>query len=341
MPGIGDSRYKAAMIVVRRVLGALVWLSLVLVPFALGCNRRGAIGVPSGAGPGAGTGAPDEADPTASGRRPPTGTSCSGRDDCPSDQVCVESVCHYRETSVAGEILAAAAAAQVEAGDWQGATRAYDDAITAFGTRPVPPDVLCGSAVLLLRTSADAEGRERGARRADQCFRASPPGYAPREEVARALSRLRFEGLDAALFDRIDPAETFFTGEASRPTLDALTINVVIPADVENAPGLDAVRTTMTEEAARRAIGECFEQDWETRHERTAHANLLLRYATRLRDMGDYDTYEPELTFERTTVAEDGFEPCLAGALTNVVPTPRSGRVVAWQTSIEIDARVE
>jgi|GEM_PF-1430566 len=328
---------------IRVSLGCLSLLLVLSFTTSLtACNRRPAIGAPGATGSGTTEASTTEAsDGTPSSRRPPTGTSCGGRDDCPNDQVCVANLCRYRETSVTGEILAAAASAQVEAGDWNGAMRAYDDAITAFGTRPVPPDVLCASAVLLLRTSADAEGRERGARRADQCFRASLPGYGPRDEVTRALSRLRFEGLDAALFDHVDPAESFFTAEASRPTLDALTISVVIPDDVENSPGLDAVRTALTEEPARRAVGECFEQDWETHHNRSAHANLVLRYAARLRDMGLYDSYEPELTFERTTVAEDGFEPCLAQALANVVTTPRSGRVVAWQTSVEIDARVE
>jgi hypothetical protein len=335
-----------------RATSSVSFLILALTLASLvGCNRRsplGAPGTPGASSGAAGSTTPGEASAsteagTPASRRPPTGTSCAGRDDCPSDQVCVEHGCRYRETSVAGEILAAAAAAQVEAGDWQGAMRAYDDAIAAFDTarRPVPPDIYCASAVLLLRTSADGEGRERGARRADQCFRASLPGFEPREEVTRALSRLRFEGLDSALFDRVDPAERFFTAEATRPTLDALTISVVVPDDVENAPGLDGVRTALTEEAARRAIGECFEQDWETRHERTAHASLVLRYTTRLHDMGDYDSYDPELTFERMTVAEDGFEPCLAQALSNVIPPPRTGRVVTWQTSVEIDARVE
>lgn len=326
-------------------------LSLVFVLLTLslvGCNRRSPIGAPASTAPTAPPGAEPaggataEPEASATTRRPPTGSSCAGRDDCPSDQICVERHCRYRESSVAGEILAAAAAAQVEAGDWEGGIRAYDDAITAFDAarRPVPPEILCNSAVILLRTSTDSEGRERGARRADQCFRSSVPGLPARDDVARALSRLRFEGLDSALFDRADPAASFFTAEASRPTLDALTIQVVVPDD-EALAGLDAVRSSLNEEAARRAIGECFEQDWETRHERSAHASLVLRYATRLHDMGLYDTYEPELVFERMTVAEDGFEPCLASALSNVVPVPRSGRVVSWQTSIEIDARVE
>lgn len=343
-------RYKATMlraIMLRAITSAsFLVLALSLSVLALGCNRRTPIGATPGATPPVGGAEPAETPSeatAAAARRPPTGTSCSGRDDCPSDQVCVERRCRYRETSVAGEILAAAAVAQVEAGDWQGAMRAYDDAIAAFETarRPVPPDLFCASASLLLRTSADSEGRERGARRADQCFRASLPGFGPRDEVTRALSRLRFEGLDSALFDHVDPAERFFTAEASRPTLDALTITVVVPDDVENAPGLDAVRTALEAEAARRAIGECFEQDWETRHERNAHASLVLRYTTRLHDMGTYDSYEPELSFERTTVAEDGFEPCLAQALSNVIEAPRSGRVVQWQTSVDVDARVE
>lgn len=273
--------------------------------------------------------------------RPPAGTTCEGREDCPSDQVCVDHVCRYRETSIAGEILASAAEGQVVAGDFEGAIRTYDQAIEHFDTAhaPVPPEVLCASASLILRTARDAEARERGARRADACFRSSVPGGPGRNEVRRAVARLRFEGLDTALFDRTEPAERFFTQEPSRPTVDALAIDVQLPESED--PGADQVREQLAGEAAHRAIAECFVQDWELRHERSAEAHLVMRYSTRLHDMGTYDTYEPEIAIEQTTVAEDGFEPCVARSLATAITAPRGSRVVAWQTNLEITARVQ
>jgi hypothetical protein len=273
--------------------------------------------------------------------RPPAGTTCEGRGDCPSDQVCVERECRYRDTSVAGEIFATAAAGQVEAGDWEGAIRTYDQAIEQFETAhaPVPPEILCASAALTLRTASDPEARERGARRADACFRASLPGAPEREEVRGAVARLRFEGLDTALFDRSEPAERFFTQEPSRPTVDALAIDVELP-DSDEA-GAREIREQLAGEAAHRAIADCFVQDWELRHERQAHASLILRYATHLHDMGTYDVFEPEISIEKTTVAEDGFEPCVARSLAAAITAPRGSRTVAWQTNIEITAAVQ
>ncbi|UJR80692.1 Hypothetical protein I5071_27410 [Sandaracinus amylolyticus] len=307
-----------------------------------GCNRRGSLldQPPAATGDATRPGARPPGSARGSAR-PPAGTSCMGREDCPSDQVCVDRVCRYRETSVAGEILATAARAQVEAGDWEGAIRTFDQAIEHYDTAhaPVPPDLLCASASLVLRTASDAEGRERGARRADACFRASLPGSPEREEVRRAVARLRFEGLDTALFDRTEPAERFFTQEPSRPTVDALAIDVELPESED--PGVAQVREQLAGEAARRAIAECFVQDWELRHERSASASLIVRYATRLHDMGTYDTYEPTISVEKTTVAEDGFEPCVARSLSGAIAAPRASRVVAWQTSMSITASVQ
>lgn len=325
------------MIRVSLLLGLSVLLGLA------GCGRRSSILDPVAGGPSSPTIGPGPAvdDRGGDARRPPTGTSCSGRDDCPSDQVCVENLCRHRETSVAGEILAAAAEAQVAAGEWEGALRAYDEAITAFETAraPVPGDVLCAAASLALRTARDTEARERGARLADRCFRATLPGDSLRSDVASALARHRFEGLDAALFDRADSADRFFTQEASRPTLDALVTDLVLP-DGED-PALDQLREALAGEAARRAIGECFEEDWEVRHERSAHASLVVRYTTSLHNMGTYTVYDSELLFEPTTVAVDGFEPCVAHALAEVVTLPRRSRIVEWNTSLEIETRVE
>ncbi len=311
----------------------VVFVALTSLSTLAACNRRPSLDTPLPQGGDARSG---------SGRGvPPVGTACHGREDCSSDQVCVAGACRYLHTSVAGEVLATAAEAQVEAGDWEGAMRTYEQAMERFEQRdaPVPPEVLCASAALILRTATDAEARERGARRADQCFRASVPGSPERAEVRRAVARLRFEGLDVALFDRQDPAERFFTQEPSRPTVDALAIDIGLPESEE--AGATQIREQLAGEAAHRAIAECFVQDWELRHQRSARASLVLRYATRLHDMGSYDVYEPEVTVEKTTVAEDGFEPCVARALGPAITAPRGSRVVAWQAPLEITAQVQ
>lgn len=274
-------------------------------------------------------------------RRPPTGTTCGGRDDCPSDQVCVESRCRHRDTSVAGEILASSARALAEAGDWEGAIEAYADAMQAYEAAhaPVPAELTCDQATLMLSTATTPEAREAGAARADACFRASLPGFAPREETRRAVARLRFQGLDVTLFDQETPATRFFTQAQSPPTVDAIVVEATLTGDEE--AGIVDVRTQIDAEAAHRAIAECFIQDWEVHHERAARGSLVVRYSTRMRDMGTYDAFEPELLVEKTTVAEDGFEPCVARALSANLTPPRSGRVVSWQAPLEVAAHVQ
>lgn len=277
-------------------------------------------------------------------RRPPAGATCSGRDDCTSDQVCVDARCRYRDTSVAGEVLASAAEAQAESGDWNGALETYDQAFRAFETAdaPVPPEIACGAAELILRTATDAEARERGARRADLCFRITVPGDARRLAVRRALARLRYEGLEIALFDREDPAERFFTQDPSRPTVDAVQVDVQMPdLDPHESSSHTAIRERLRSEDGVRAIAECFIQDWDANHDRSATADLRMSYATRLRDMGSYDVYEPVIEIAQTSTAQDGFEPCLAAALPALFdPEDRSLRGEAWEQAVRITARL-
>jgi len=313
-------------------------LTAALAVFAFACQR------PPEPLPSLGATSEARAQPAAEGdaaRRPPTGTSCGGRDDCPSDQVCVESRCRHRDTSVAGEILASSARALAEAGDWEGAIEAYGDANDAYDAAhaPVPAELLCDQATLMLSTATTPEAREAGAARADACFRASLPGFGPREDTRRAVARLRFQGLDVSLFDRPTPATRFFTQAQSPPTVDAVVVEATLTGDEQAS--LTEVRSQIDGEAARRAIAECFIQDWGLRHERAVRASLLVRYATRMRDMGTYDSYEPELLVEKTTVAEDGFEPCIARALSANLTAPRSGRLVAWQAPLEVSAQVQ
>ncbi len=310
---------------------------LALTTMAGTCDRRG-----SGDSLGGTSEAEAQSPPESEGsRRPPTGTTCGGRDDCPSDQVCVESRCRHRHTSVAGEILASSAHALAEAGDWEGAIEAYSDATAAYEAAhaPVPAELLCDQATLMLSTATTPEAREAGAVRADACFRSSLPGFAPREETRRAVARLRFQGLDVALFDQEQPAARFFTQAQSPPTVDAIVVEATITGEEQG--GIVEVRTQLEAEAARRAIAECFIQDWEVHHERAARGSLVVRYSTRMRDMGTYDSFEPELLVEKTTVAEDGFEPCVALALSATLTPPRSGRVVAWQAPLEVAAHVQ
>lgn len=273
----------------------------------------------------------------------PAGSTCTGRDDCPRGQACVGGTCRYADTSTSGEILAAAARAQVEAGDVVGAVRTYAQAIEAFGEAeaPLPPEVACGAAAAALRVASDPPSRETAAIYADRCFRGSLPGDPHREEVQRSLARLRFDGLDVALFDRREPAERFFTKPQSRPTTDAIEIALSIP-DRDHS-GYATVTESLRSEEARQAIADCFLQDWELHHRRSAEASLVIEFDTRLRSMGDYDVFQAEVEVKTTSEAEQGFEPCVAAALTEAVqPGPRMPYPVrSWQESFEVAARLQ
>jgi hypothetical protein len=327
------------MVRLVRALQTTRFLLLVSVlALGTGCNRRATGGAlidpePTGLAP------PSPAPVTAV----PDGTSCAGRGDCTTDQLCVRNVCTYRLTSASGEVLAAAARAQVEAGDLEGALRTFDQAIEAFeaAEAPVPSRLTCGVAAAALRAARTPEARELAAKAADRCFRKSLPGVPERLEVQTALARLRYDGLAIARFDRPEPADQFFSAPPTRPTVDAIDIAIDM-AQQQDQPGYPELRVALQGEPARRAIADCFVQDWELRHERQASASLTLKLTTRLRDMGDYDAYEGTVEVTKTTAAEEGFEACLAGALTGVLGTgPRMSRVVAWQAPFEVAARLQ
>lgn len=314
-----------------------------------GCQRRPGQGDPA-RGEGASEAASGSGDTPRSSRaqasrRPAAGATCSGRDDCTSDQVCVEGRCRFRATSVAGEVLASAAAAQVEAGDWEGAIETYEQSFGAFRDHdaPVPPEVACRAAELTLRSATDPAARERGARQADLCFRTTVAGHPLRDAARRALARLRYEGLEIALFDENEPAERFFTQEPSRPTVDVVQVEIQMPDLEPSEPSSHtAVRGTLQGEDGRRSIAECFVQDWELRHEPTATAELVFRYSTSLRDMGTYDIYVPNVVVEQVTTGEDGFEACLHRALPGLFdPNNRSMRGEPWNQAVRINARIQ
>jgi hypothetical protein len=251
-------------------------------------------------------------------------------------------MCRARRSSAAGEILAAAAQAQLDAGDLENAVDAFDKAIEAYDHAevPVPPAILCRAAATAVRAARTPEAREAAAHTADRCFHGSMPGEPTRNEVATALARLRYDGLDPARFDRSDSTGRYFALEPSRPTVDAIDIAIDMP-DREDA-GYSDLRDAIRADTATRAISDCFVQDWEIRHDRQASAALTLKLTTHLHDMGDYDSYDSAVEVAQTTAAEDGFEPCLARALTAALsPGPRLGRVIAWQVPFEVAAHLQ
>ncbi|MCA9605106.1 MAG: hypothetical protein KC619_05905 [Myxococcales bacterium] len=328
-----------------------ICLAALCAVLALGCQRRPGLQPDQGGG---GT-TPEPSGETSQGesgrarraqasRRTPAGATCTGREDCTSDQLCVEGQCDYRTTSVSGEILAAAAEAQEQTGDWEGAIETYQGAFDRFrqADAPVPPRIACAAAALTLRTARDPEARERGARQADLCFRSAVAGHPARLPVQRALARLRYEGLEIAHFDEDDPAERFFTSEQSRPTVDVVQVELQMP-DLETEPRSHGmIRERIQSDDGRRMVAECFVQDWELRHESEASAEVVVRYSSRLRDMGSYDVYEPQIAVDRTTTAEDGFEPCLARSLPDLFdPNQRGSRSEPWNQAVRITARIQ
>ena len=303
------------------------WLvGLTALASLAGCDQLGRGGEPAEAAP--------EEPPG------PAGATCVGRGGCPADQRCVEGRCRYQATNVRGEVLAASGDALRESGDLDGALAIYVEAIGAFEDAevPTPPDVLCGAALSALRLTGQEDGRERAGRMADACFRGSLPGDPLRVEALRALGRLRYDGLSLIAFDEEEPASRFFTERPSRPTVDAVEIGLDLPD--EDQPGYDDLKTLMQSEMGTRIIADCFIQDWELRHERQAHASLVLKLETRMRDMGDYDVYEGTATVEQRGVEVDGFVPCVAGALTGLFESEgtRSGRRSSWQIPFEVTA---
>ena len=81
----------------------LAGMAILIGTLFVACNRRGStLDQRGGEAPGTAAAPSDTDTDTTPAKRPPTGTSCAGRDDCPSDQVCVDRSCRYRTTSIAG-----------------------------------------------------------------------------------------------------------------------------------------------------------------------------------------------------------------------------------------------
>jgi hypothetical protein len=328
-------------------------LTLAICLFVSACVRRpeptpasDAAAAPSSAERPSETPATNAARRAQASRRPPAGAACAGRDDCTSDQVCVDARCRYRETSVAGEVLASAAEAQGAAGDWAGAIETYDAAFAAFEAKgaPVPPEIACGAAELMLRTATEPDARERGARRADLCFRTTVPGHPARMAVRAALARVRFDGLELSSFDRPEPQDNFFTRSPTRPTVATVAVVIEMP-DLEprELPGHTAVRELLQSDVGRRAIAECFVQDWDAHHRPSASASLRVRATVQTVDLGDRDEYQPHFEVTQGSMAVDGFEPCLAGALPQLFERENRAlrRADVWDQVVRVTANVQ
>ncbi len=274
----------------------------------------------------------------------PAGSSCTDRSGCGLEQLCVERRCVYEVTSRAGEVLSVSARNQMDAGDFDGALTTYREAARAFEAKeaPLPAPVACGGALAALEVAESAPSREEAAREAYRCFRNSLPGEPLRDEVQARLARLRFDGLDLTHFDADEPPDRFFTRDPSRPSADAIQMSLDLPES--DKTGFEQLRESLLADDARRAIGQCFASQWEATHTRSAEASLLLRFQSRLRDMGSYDVYSPTVSVEAPEEAgETPFGGCLAEALTEALaPGPRVGRTVSeWQEGFTVNARVQ
>ncbi len=265
--------------------------------------------------------------------------------DCPAEQVCVEGRCRYEQSSVAGEVLASAAATLTAQGDERAAAALYGEAVEAFARarRPVPPKLLCEAAAVALRAARSTDERERAASRADDCFRNSLPGAPVRTPVHKALARLRYEGLELAHYDEANPAGRFFTKEAARPTPDVVEVAIELP-DVD-LPGFERVAEVLRTAEATRAVAGCFVESWERRHERSVRGALVVQLQSKLRDMGYYDTYEAQVRVSPGGGEKaPAFETCVAKALETLLAERvkrRIGRVVSWKQPVEISARIQ
>lgn len=269
------------------------------------------------------------------------GSTCAGRDDCTSEQVCVGGVCRQGLTSAAGEVLAAAATAQAQAGDLVGAVKTYDEAAAAFAAAeaPVPPEITCQAASLALRAASTPESREDGAKRADACFRASLPGDAARAEVARLMGTLRHEGLDVRRLDLESRADRFFAKPPTSPTIDLVEVVMTVP--VAEGAEYAVLAAVLRSDTARRAVADCFVRDWELRHERAAEAALVMQYSSQPRQQDGTEVYDPDVAVTSGGSQTDTFAACAAQGLTALVrPGPRPSRLVAWQQPITVAARL-
>lgn len=277
---------------------------------------------------------------------PPAGATCMSTLDCGPDDVCIEQHCRQTKTSATAEILAAAAATQARQNQHAGAVSAYTAAVDAFRKHAVkvPSDVLCSLATASLRGATTREARELAAQHADRCLRASHPGSSERATVVHMLSEQRAEGLDPAHFDEQQPAVRYFTAEPDKPKLESVEIEIDLPE--RDAPGFSDLVAGVRTPEVRAMVSRCFIDDWERERHNRSEASLRIKFQSRMRDMGDYDSFQPSLEVTReiapgSTLAPSGFADCvMRGVESALAPGPKLNRVVAWEERLHVVAHL-
>lgn len=286
--------------------------------------------------------APNQAEATP----PPSGATCMSTLDCAPEDVCIEQHCRQTATSATGEILAAGAATLARQSEHAAAVRGYTGAIDAYRKRgaKVPSELLCAFAAASLRGAATREARELAAQQADQCLRSSHPGSSERTTVVHLLSEQRVEGLDPAHFDEQRPATSFFTAEPDKPKLDTVEIEIDLPE--RDAPGFAELTAGLRAPDVRTMVSRCYVSDWEQHRQNRAEVALRIKFTVRMRDMGDYDAFEPSLEITRepapgSTLAPGIFADCvMRGIQSTLAPGPKLNRVVSWEERLRVVAHL-
>lgn len=277
---------------------------------------------------------------------PPSGASCMSTLDCGPDDFCVEQHCRQTRTSAAGEVLAAEAAEHERQSHHAAAVAGYGAAIDAYrkGGVNVPADLFCSLSTASLRGATTREARELAAQQADQCLRASHAGLPSRTETVQLLAMLHVEGLDPLHFDETRPAAVFFTAEPDRPKGDSIEIEFDLPE--RDSPGFSELTAGLRTTEARDAVSRCFIADWETQRQNRSEVALRLKFTSRMRDMGDYDAFEPSVELLQETDAAAAskaqtFASCVVEGLAPILkPGPKVNRVVSWEERFRVVAHL-
>jgi hypothetical protein len=158
------------------------------------------------------------------------------------------------------------------------------------------------------------------------------------------LSEQRVEGLDPAHFDEQTPATGFFTAEPDKPKVDLVEIELDLPE--RDVPGFAELTAGLRAPEVRTMVSRCFVADWEQERRNRTEVALRIKFTTRLRDMGDYDAFEPSLEVTResapgSAAAPGTFADCvMRGVQTALAPGPKLNRVISWEESLHVVAHL-